>query len=274
LSAIAIMKATEAAAWMTDCRWDAGMTRDNVQVRRFLAEPDNPALRGELRQWMASIQCTYDLSSVMLLDAQGAALMAVPSVSNGAAPLDSQCARGIQAALHSRDLVFEDMHSGSLDGQIHFSFLVPVGNDSQTAQPSDGVLLFTIDPRRSLYPQILHWPIPSRTAEILLVRREGDDVVYLNDLRYRTNAALVLRLPVNTSLHLPAGLAVQGQVGVVEGDAMVYRGQVGSIGSVRTDPGENAECRPDGLPPIDFGHFRYGPSVAFETHGDHSKGTG
>ena len=39
--------------------------------------------------------------------------------------------------------------------------------------------------RRSGYAFISKWPTPSQTGETLLVRRDGDDVLFLNELRFR-----------------------------------------------------------------------------------------
>lgn len=55
-----------------------------------------------------------------------------------------------------------------------------------------------------------------------LHRREGSEVVFLNDLRHRADSALALRLPLDPNQHLPAAMAAQGQEGVVEG--VDYRG--------------------------------------------------
>ena len=70
--------------------------------------------------------------------------------------------------------------------------------------------MFLINPNVFLYPLIQSWPVPSNTAETLLVRREGDEVVYLNELRHRSGTALKLRLPVSQGA-LPASMAAQGQ---------------------------------------------------------------
>ncbi len=59
-----------------------------------------------------------------------------------------------------------------------------------------GLLILRIDPYIVLYPLIKSWPVASKTSEALLFHREGDEIVYLNDLRHAENAEMVLRLPV------------------------------------------------------------------------------
>jgi len=91
-------------------------------------------------------------------------------------------------------------------------------------------LSYRFDPERYLYPLIRRLPTSSPTAETVLVRRDGDDVLYLNDLRFRENTALNLRYRL-TEMYRPAAMAVNGQEGIVEGRD--YRGHAGIGG----DPG-------------------------------------
>ena len=84
------------------------------------------------------------------------------------------------------------------------------------------VLALRIDPEKYLYPFINQWPTPSKTAETLLVRRQGNEALFLNDLRFKKNTALNLRLPLDKNKELPAVKAALGQEGIVEGTD--YRG--------------------------------------------------
>ena len=79
-----------------------------------------------------------------------------------------------------------------------------------------GTVIIVIDPNISLYPAIKSWPIPNETGEALLVHRDGNEVVYLNELRHIKNTSLMMRYPL-TEMSLPAVKAVLGWKGVVEG---------------------------------------------------------
>jgi diguanylate cyclase (GGDEF)-like protein/PAS domain S-box-containing protein len=50
-----------------------------------------------------------------------------------------------------------------------------------------------------LFSLIQSWPVESRTGETLLVAKDGGDVLFLNELRYRKSAALKFRLPIEGS---------------------------------------------------------------------------
>ena len=71
-------------------------------------------------------------------------------------------------------------------------------------------------PEQFLYPFVQSWPTPSRSAETLLVRRDGDDVLFLNKLRHRPDPALTLRIPLSRS-DVPAVRAALGKTGAFEG---------------------------------------------------------
>ena len=73
---------------------------------------------------------------------------------------------------------------------------------------------------------------PNPTAETLLVRREGNEIVFLNVLRHRKDPPLTLRFPIS-QLNLPASMVVRGQEGIVEG--LDYRG-VPVLAAVRRIP--------------------------------------
>ncbi|MHB0996842.1 MAG: PAS domain S-box protein, partial [Elusimicrobiales bacterium] len=82
-------------------------------------------------------------------------------------------------------------------------------------------LVASIDPARVLYPLLRSWPSPSPSGEALLVRRDGDSVLFLNELRHLKDTALKLRQPISAE-DLPAAVALRGGRGVISGRD--YRG--------------------------------------------------
>ncbi len=96
-------------------------------------------------------------------------------------------------------------------------------------------LLLRIDPEDYIYPLIVKWPTNSSTGETLLVSREGNKIVYLNEIRHLAGAAMKLELPADTP-DLPAAIAFTGKSGIVRGRD--YRG-VPVLASVSAIPGTN-----------------------------------
>jgi PAS domain S-box-containing protein len=88
-----------------------------------------------------------------------------------------------------------------------------------------GVLLLRSD-LTSLYALIQTWPVASETAESLLVTKEGEEVLFLNELRHQQNTTLKLRKPLleNGKQSNAAEMrAAQGLIGVL--DTVDYRGK-------------------------------------------------
>ncbi len=83
------------------------------------------------------------------------------------------------------------------------------------------VVVLRTDAQELLFPMLQAWPIPSRTAETILVRRDGDEVVFLNEMRHRPGSALTIREPI-THTELATVQAVLGTTGITEGPD--YRG--------------------------------------------------
>jgi PAS domain S-box-containing protein len=152
-----------------------------------------------------------------LLDAQGVTRLSVPA---GLPTVPTSVAKGISNALQSGQVLIQDFYRSERDQQVHLGILVPILDESDANRPL-GVFFLRIDPTVYLYPFIKRWPTPSPTAETLLLRRDGNDVLYLNDLRHQTNTALALRLPL-TRTEVPAVRAALGQTGIMIG--VDYRG--------------------------------------------------
>ena len=81
-----------------------------------------------------------------------------------------------------------------------------------------GTIIVVIDAYTYLFPALQSWPIPSKTAETLLFRQDGDDVLFINDIRHKTNAALNFRVHKSRT-DVPSVMATfLGFEGFVEGN--------------------------------------------------------
>ncbi|MEI6656627.1 MAG: PAS domain S-box protein, partial [Verrucomicrobiota bacterium] len=165
---------------------------------------------------------------IRLLDAHGEAHLSVPG------GLDAPSASTAQAAtevLKSGRMLFRDFYRNDTDQRVYLQILVPILDATDADRPL-GVLVLRIDPETRLYPLIRHWPTPSPTAETLLVRREGNEVVFLNELRFLTNSTLNLRIPLDQT-QMPAVQAALGREEVMDG--IDYRG-VAVVAALRGIP--------------------------------------
>jgi PAS domain S-box-containing protein len=221
LSTIAELKVDELVEFRKERLGDAATFFKNAAfsglVRRFLDHPEDAEAQQQIQEWAVKYMATDQYDLVCLLDAQGVTRMSVPT---GRPPISSVVSQRIPEVLRSGQVTFQDFYRNEHDQRIYLTLLVPILDGPDQSQAL-GVLALRIDPETYLYPFISRWPAPSRTAETLLVRRDGNEAVFLNELRFRTNAALNLRISL-TSKDMPAVKAVLGQEGIVEGND--YRG--------------------------------------------------
>ncbi|PKQ38109.1 MAG: hypothetical protein CVT59_02465 [Actinobacteria bacterium HGW-Actinobacteria-1] len=221
LQAIVDLKTTEISAWRAERIGDGDVLMRTPGfgplVERALNGPDRESARAELLLWLEEVQAADDYSMASLIDASGTRVLSYPSATSTVDPgLASEAAH----VMETGDVSIADFHrDGPGAGQVHLSVVVPIA-DARGGRPI-AVVALKVNPYMFLYPYIQQWPGDSASAETLLVERDGTDVLFLNDLRFRDNAALNTRIPL-TATNVPAVQAVLGNETVMDG--VDYRG--------------------------------------------------
>ncbi|MBP6865255.1 MAG: cache domain-containing protein [Candidatus Didemnitutus sp.] len=123
-----------------------------------------------------------------------------------------------------------DLHRTE-EGTILLEHLAPIRDEAGNFA---GVVVLASDARRTLYPLIEDWPYPSTTGEALIVRREGDDLVAVSNLRGYPDAPLNHRLPADPQRLLAAKALAANASAMVRGAD--YRGR-NVFGVARSVPG-------------------------------------
>ncbi len=222
LSAIADLKVSQIVNWRKERMGDAKVIFENhliiPHIQQFLEKPTVSAYKKEILTWMESLQENYQYKSVILLDTKGDIRLAVP---DGKEILGPDAKRFADEAIRTKKVIFSDLYRSKTTNVIRLTLVSPLFVSKGQDNIPIGVLLLRIDPNEFLYSLIQSWPTPTQTAETILVRREGDNVVFLNELRHRKDTALTLRFPISEK-QLPAAMAARGIEGVVEG--IDYRG--------------------------------------------------
>ncbi|MDP3564200.1 MAG: PAS domain S-box protein, partial [Methanoregula sp.] len=127
----------------------------------------------------------------------------------------------VNASLQSGDAVLTDFHRMPGSPHTHLYAIAPLAQKTAGSKRAVGAVLISIDPDDFLYPLVQSWPVHSESAEILLVEREDDHVLFLNDLRHQADTALNLTIPLSQT-QVPAVMAVLGTTGAFAGRD--YRG--------------------------------------------------
>ncbi|SBW12780.1 putative Histidine kinase [uncultured Alphaproteobacteria bacterium] len=221
LSGIAVLKLNEIAEWRANRAADARLVAANPTLQRSLRlwwqNPDTDIATDMLevvRSRLAMYREIRRFADVRVVDAENRTVVGVmpadpePEDPITAAALDRARATGLPT--------FSDIHSQG--GGLLIDVVVPLfGDDNDDELRGSGLaLVLQIDPNVYLYPLLRRWPTPSATAETLIARREGQDVVFLSPLRHRPDPPLTFRMPLS-SPKLAAAVGLRGTYGVVGG---------------------------------------------------------
>jgi two-component system, cell cycle response regulator len=221
LAAVADLKASELSMWRNDTLAELRIFYKNeaftALVRRCIERPHEMSSREELRIWLDQFQNTNKYEQISLLDVAGNKFMSIPDTNR---PFSGRTLQNAREAMRTGKPIFGDFYPDESTKRVFLRLFVPIFDEEAGGKPL-GVLRIRIDPDVYLYPYIQRWPTPAETAETLLIRREGEEAVFLNELKFRKGTALRLRYSLDGN-DLPAVKAVRGQQGFVEG--IDYRG--------------------------------------------------
>ncbi|MBZ0096459.1 MAG: PAS domain S-box protein, partial [Sulfuricella sp.] len=235
LGAIADLRVNQVADWRRAYKKNAEvMARDPqlaMEIERWL-QRGTPLDSGAQRiaQRLKAVQQAYDFQGVFILDERGV-VRDLP-VTPDAKPPTAYGVELVMEAMRTKQAILTDLHPGAETPRVRLDLVVPIFAHGDARDRAIAGIYFRIDPQRYLFPLLQTWPTPSPSAEAILARREGDEVVVLNNLRQRDNTALQLRLPVTEKKLLTAMMA-RGKGGLIEGAD--YRG-IPVIGAAKKIP--------------------------------------
>ncbi len=220
LAAIIALKIEQIILWRQERLDYAATIMDDpffaMRVRDFLKGRAGKKVKDQIFERLTAL-ASYQYQSLALLDPQGTVRLAVPASKNELSPYVKSLA---DRAMEAKKIFFSDLYRDE-DSKVMLSVLIPILGLQGNEKVIIGVIVMKIEPYQFLYPLIKSWPTPSLTGETELVRREGDEVVFLNELRHRKNIPFNLRFPLHKP-HLVEAMIARGQKGIVEGRD--YRG--------------------------------------------------
>jgi PAS domain S-box-containing protein len=215
LEAVARMKVNQIVQWRAERLTDAYVIMDSTYLNDALVKwmkTTEPSDTEKIMDRFRSISKHYQYSDVMLVDASGQVLL---SVTGRSGRLHGEVVQVLTSAMRERRPLLTSLYAAHGDLSPRLYVVAPL------VAPNAGAVILQCDARKFLYPLIQTWPIPSTTTETLFVCRDGEDVLFLSDLRHQKDAALKLRIPL-TRREVPSVMAVLGKEGVVQG--IDYRG--------------------------------------------------
>ena len=213
LEAIADLKAEQILAWRRERLADAtALTADRAfldSIHSSIAGRSTPAEEQETLMELTNFCQVYQYANAVVLDSNGEVILQYGQLYGGGEHFRKILA---EFATH-KGAILRDLNSES-GGGFHLGLNIPLQRPGDTKL--FGMLSFAIDPEKYLFPMLDRWPGPMRDGETLLVRRDGEEALYLNKRDPKSNAGKRLRLTLSKRDAI-AVKALNGESGLVRG---------------------------------------------------------
>jgi PAS domain S-box-containing protein len=221
LNAIADLKARQVEAWLAERYGDAvvlGASPGLIEDTLLAAAGQNSAARRRIAERLETLKRAYAYESFVVVDASAQQIL---TIGLHEAIAEAPVQKALQTAFQTTRVATTDLYRSD-SGGVHLDLVAPLVKEIDGRRQGVGAVILDTPVEGIVFPLIQSWPTPSPSAETLLVRREGDNVLYLNELRHRKATALVFSQALDDR-ELPAARAVlAGTAQVMEGKD--YRG--------------------------------------------------
>ncbi len=236
LLSVSELKMRELTQWRIERLGDGALTQSAIissSVARYLETPNNLLTQQELQDWFDSYLRHLGYDQIILFDTQTVTRLSSPI--NRLPDIASVLKQTAIISMRSKQIMLQDFYRDEHDQNVYMALIVPILDKPNNLKPL-GAIVLRIDPTVYLYPLINRWPTPSSSAETLLVRRDDNDALFLNDIRFDKDSALQLRIPLSYNHKIPAVKAVLGERGIVDGKD--YRGEpvIAALNAIPNSP--------------------------------------
>ncbi len=241
IKAIADLKVDQIVTWRTERIHNGERIASDFFFRQAVeqyvlsagmdsSQPD-PSLQQGIQQTLGTTRAVYDYENVILANPSGQILLAADPI---ATELEANTINLVSQAIATGQVQIGDFYRCPICNNVILDIVTPIyGQDNPVStSTSVAVLILQSDSESYLFPLIQSWPTPSQSAETLLVRKDGGEVIFLNQLRHITDPPLTFRTLLSQS-DLPAARAVLGETGMFDGRD--YRG-VSVLADIRVIP--------------------------------------
>lgn len=218
LRAISNLKSEQISEWIRERGQDIKYFSQSrivwTEFEKWIKNRDDNKLTKSIEERLRLTRDGHSYLDVQILSEEGEILFSFI----GEKKLDAFMLQFHRQCVNEKKIVFTDLNVCNEHNTIHYDILSPLINDDKVVF---GVILIRINPQDYLYPLIQKWPTSSNTAETMILRKDGDSVLYLNNLRHNVGSALKLKHPL-TDTRLSAVQGALGYDGTFEGQD--YRG--------------------------------------------------
>lgn len=216
LATLARLKINDVIHWrrerISDARFIYHNTTYKELIFKYLQTPENNSIKEDVTDWLQPIKENHEYTDIFIINNS----LKIYPLFKKTDSLDGRDKKYYHQCIREKKVILGGLYKNPGTNEISMCsftplFLPGINNDKVFA-----VLVLKINPDENLFPLIQLKSVISKSAETFIVRRDGDSVLYLNDLRNKKNSALAYKLPLSTQ-ELPSAKAVLGYKGFFEG---------------------------------------------------------
>ncbi len=196
LKAVADLKASQIENWLYERQNDGAVIMASAGLVRQVAvlkkEAGDSAVRESVRARLIAAVDAVQYEAALLVDPLGTPLLEIGKFRGPVSATTALLPQvlGTHQTRHSEVVA-------DADGGLRLDFVVPLISFASDGQrESVGGLVLAVRPEQFLFPFVDSWPTASASGETLLVRREGDSVLFINDPRGFKGGSLTLKRPL------------------------------------------------------------------------------
>jgi PAS domain S-box-containing protein len=184
-------------------------------IKLWQNNPDDIYLRNDIIERFVPLLEYREYNEIIVYSKRGMPLLYIGKEPHKP---NKEVIQTLHKVIETNSIQSTDFYKSEISDEICLDFIAPLQDKKNNRI---GYLIFRINPQDFLYALIQSWPTPSKTSETLIIRRESDSILFLNELRYQKNSALNLQMPLSNTA-LPSVKAALGATGIFEG--IDYRG--------------------------------------------------
>lgn len=179
-------------------------------VKRFLENPDIADVQKEMLDLLIRFRMIYGYDRICLHDMSGSERM---KTSESEVEMPYPLETYYERIYGKSEILFEDFYYDKIQKKIYLPMLAGIFDHENKSKPI-GVIIVRIDPEEYLYPILSKWPIPRKTAQLHLVRKENDYAVFLNYVTGQEKVSYDNKYKISEKTDLPSAKAVSGYTGI------------------------------------------------------------
>ncbi|MBN1926491.1 MAG: PAS domain S-box protein [Prolixibacteraceae bacterium] len=217
LKTIASLKIDQLSGWYYDEINDAKVISYNIYfIKRIREWIKNPYKKNadELQNYIKGLRDEHGYYSLIIFDPALNQTVSTDSILHE--PIIHE--KVLNRLINSGNISCTGFYKCADCRKVFIDFYAPVYDEYNR---TIAYVVFRHDPAQNIFPLIKTWPVPSKSSETLIIRKEADSVLFLNDLRHLENAGLNLKISMENK-EVPAVYTAMGNNGFVEG--IDYRG--------------------------------------------------